>query len=40
VGQSFRSKIKKVLINGTLSFDERKIKEGPAGMRLKFDKVR
>jgi dihydroorotase len=40
VGQSFRSKIKKVFINGTLSFDERKIKEGPAGMRLKFDKVR
>jgi dihydroorotase len=40
MGKTFRSKIKKVFVNGVLAFDEGKTKERPAGMRLKFDKTR
>ena len=40
LGQSFRSKIKKVLVNGAMVYDEGIIKERPVGMRLKFDKKR
>jgi len=40
MGKTFRSKIKKVFVNGVLAFDEGKTQERPAGMRLKFDKTR
>jgi len=39
-GRTLRSKIKKVMVNGTLAFDEGSIKGMPAGMRLKFNQSR
>ena len=38
--RTFRSKIKKVLVNGELAYEEGIFKAKPAGMRLKFSKTR
>ena len=38
--RTFRSKIKKVLVNGELAYDEGTFKSKPSGMRLKFSKTR
>lgn len=40
MGRTFRSKIKKVFVNGAMVFDEGEIKESANGKRLKFDKIR
>jgi len=38
--RTFRSKIKKVLVNGGLAYEEGTFKSKPSGMRLKFSKSR
>lgn len=38
--RTFRSKIKKVLVNGELAYEEGTFKSKPSGMRLKFSKTR
>jgi dihydroorotase len=38
--RTFRSKIKKVLVNGELAYEEGIFKSKPSGMRLKFSKTR
>jgi len=38
--RTFRSKIKKVLVNGEMAYEEGTFKSKPSGMRLKFSKTR